>query len=603
MNAADPPNRIATNQLARMVNLRLFHQLPTTRRGVRVIPLTGPDAEGISSGNIQGSIFFNPAKGQGGIVLSEQNSMIAVASAGRKFVVRITGKKSKSVGEVSDIAPLMFTDSQLHLVWPNAWEDQLLFQDGQSNCIIWNGLTSRFSQGYNTTQKERSEVPNGCTVMGYAHGRGVVVANNRAVLVGNSLHQLNSSKSTDLLRFSEQSYWATGAYFLPPSSMGGVTAAAILPQRNTQHGHGDFMVHCQDGIFSIELNVYPRSSWASSPMVKHALLDTGAVGPFAIGIYDGDQVFRSRKGIQVLRSAALQAMEGNPNQAISHEIDCWLARDYSRWLKFCSLELWDRTRRYFCTTQPIVQGRYRWHRGAVVRNVDPKETEPGTRSAWEGLLTLPPEIGGIIQFVRGLFDGEERFFAWCRNGAGRNLLVEFTDELEADVLEDGTQRAIRTQAITREIDAGEWWKLKTFNNSRLYFRNITGPLKWGVWVRSSKNPTWLPYRSGTINFAAVDPSDITRDSARVLPIALGNVPDAAYEGGKENEAMGLQFLVRWEGPCSLEGVRVTMGDKDLMQDDVTDCSYKVVFAKSPSGEYDDWEYSKFTEATWFSPAK
>jgi len=359
------------------------------------------------------------------------------------------------------------------------------------------------------------------------------------------------------------------------------------------------MIHCEDGIFSIDLNVFPRSAWANSPMVKHALLACGAVGPFAVGISDGDQIFRSRKGIQRLRSAAAEDVEGNPNQSISHEVDTWLKGDYPRWLRFASLALWDTNRRFLCTTAPIVQGRYRWHRGAVVRNVDPKETEAGTKAAWEGLWTLPPEIGGIVQFVSGIFSGEERLFAWCRGSDGRNRLVEFTDYLEADMLDDGTMRPIRSQAITRMIDSGQWWKEREFTKCRLYLKNISGAIRWGVWVRSNRNPEWLPMKAGSVDFAPSD--DLTRSEPRSLPIPIGDIPDKCYpdgDPGKVSETSGVQFLVRWEGPCTLEGIRVEIGNDDRMEDDVK-CSGRVVFAKPGPAEYDDYEYATYQLPLYF----
>lgn len=603
MNAADPANRIATNQLARMVNTRLFQQMPTTRLGVRVIALTGDASEAISAGNIQGSIFFNPAKGQGGIALADDNSMIATAASGRKTVVRIKGRRGNTVATVEDVAPGIITDPQLHSVWIDGWEDLLLFQDASANCVIWDGYTALESPGYNTVNKEASMVPNAASVMAYVHGRGIVALNGRQVFASNSLHELVQDTAADLLRFTEQAYWATGAYFVPPSAMGGINALAVLPQRNTQHGHGDLMVHCQDGVFSIDLNVFPRASWATTPMVKHALLDCGAVGPWAVALQDGDQIFRSRKGVQSLRSSAAEStLEGNPNQAYSHEVDTWLQGDYPRWLRFASLALWDKTRQFMCTVSPVVQGRYRWHRGAVVRNVDPKETEDNTKAAWVGLLTLPPEIGGIVQFVSGIFDGDERFFAWCRSEVdGRNRLVEFTDYLEADFLEDGTRREIRCQAITREIDGGRWFQEREWESARLYFKNITGPVTWGIWVRGSRSPEWQPLRAGTIDFEAGADFDLTGTDPRSLTIPLGKLPDTCvHDGdkGKLNQTSGIQFLIRWQGPCSVEGVRVTVAENDLTSDDFQQAKFKVTFAKPGPAEYDDFEYNRYPDGIW-----
>lgn len=603
MNAADPPHKISSNQLARMVNCAIVEQLPGTRPGVRVIEIEGDGSDAIALGNIQGSEFFNPSKGQGGIVLSEQNAMIAVASGGRKFVVRITGRGARTKGVSEEITSGLITPAQLHLVWWSAWENLLLAQDGRSNCFIWDTVQPAFfSQGYNTINKPRSEVPNGGTVMAYAHGRGICVVNSRFILASDVLHRENQKTSRDLIKFVEQVYWASGKYFLPPSGMGNITAAAILPLRNTQHGHGDTMFHCEDGIFSIDFNVFPRTVWSQSPMVKHALLDCGAVGPYALAIHDGDQIFRTRKGIQTLRSAAAESqLEGNPNQPISNEVDTWLQGDYPRWLRFASLELWDIGRRFFCTTGPIVKGRFRWHRGLVVRNVDPKETEKATPAAWEGLWTLPPEIGGVIQMVSGIFDGEERIFAWCRGEDGRNRLIEFTDYLLADVLPDGSNRQIRSQAITRLIDVGQWYKERQWLTSKMYLRNVRGLVRFAVWVRNSKTPRWTIYRCGSVDVPQ-DCACLCENAPRSLPIPLGKIPEICptddEQGGKVDEGNGIQFLIRWEGRCQIQGLRVFHTTDDMGNDDVVDSKLNVKFSNIAATDYDDFEYAKNKTADW-----
>jgi hypothetical protein len=601
MNGADLPHRIGKNQLARLVNCGLVEKLPTTRPGIRILPIEGGPAGAYAAGNFQGSTFFAPSKGQGGIVLSEEQAMIALAATGSKYLVHIRGRRGRARAEIVDVTNGLFTNSQLHLVWWGTWENLLLAQDGQSNCFVYDGGAAFFSNGYNTIQKSRSQVPNGGTVMSYVHGRGVCTVNSRFVLVSDSLHEVSQSTSRDLLKFVNQTYWATGKYFLPPSKMGHITAMEILPLRNTTHGHGDLMVHCEDGVFSIDLNVYPRSAWNSTPMVKHALLGVGAVGPYAVAMHDGDQIFRTSKGIQKLRSAAAEPqIEGNPNQPFSHEVHTWLAADYSRWLRFASLVLWDKARRFLCTTQPIVQGRYRWHRGVVSRNVDPKETEANTPAAWEGLWTFPPQAAGIMQLVSGSFDGEERVFAWVRGNDGVNRLAEIQPELRHDVLEDGSISPIRSQVITRVIDAGQWWKQREFVSAKLFLRGITEPVRWGVWVRTPRSPKWYAMRAGQIDLK--EPEDELLESApRSLPIPLGKIPDkceVSDQPGTLNVSNGIQFLIRWQGYCQLEGLKVKHGADDQANDDPIAARYAVVFENLADVDYNDFEYSESTTPVW-----
>lgn len=602
MNAADPPHRVATNQLARMVNCVIVDGLPTTRPGVRVVPLSGSAAELIPVSNCQGLEFFNPGRGQGGIPLADDSAMIAWAAGGRKFVVRIRGRRDNGIGDVEDITNGLLTNPQLHLVWWGAWEDLLIAQDGNANAFVWDSKNpAEFSVGYNSIQKTVSRIPNGATVLAYAHGRGVAIVNNRFVLVGDSLHRTDQSSSINLKSFEEQVYWATGQYFLPPSQMGEITAAKILPIQDTAHGHEDLIIHCIDGAFSLGLNVYPRAKWIETQMTRHVKLSGGATGPYAVGVYSGDQIFRTLNGIESLRSArAVSQAEGSPFLDLGAAVGVWLKADYKRWLRFCSVCSWYGNKRLYVTTHPIVRGRWRWHRGILVRSFDPLEQTTTDVPVWEGLHTFPPQIAGIVQMVTGRFMGEERMFAATFGNDHRTRLIEFSRTLVDDVLEDGTRRPIRCQAITRGIDIGRWWESREYIAATLFLRSVVGTVKWSVSFRTEENVAWKTLASGTV----VNPDlndELDSTAPRSLPIPLGHIPKKCDPviGRNSNEGRSIQFLVRWEGSCQFQGVRVTHGDSDLSRTDVSCAGKEYTFVRSVECGYDDFEYAENDENPWF----
>jgi hypothetical protein len=124
-----------------------------------------------------------------------------------------------------------------------------------------------------------------------------------------------------------------------------------------------------------------------------------------------------------------------------------------------------------------------------------------------------------------------------------------------------------------------------------------------VWVRGARNPEWTPLQTGTVDFKTPDLCDLTSGTPRALPIPLGRIPEKCYsdgDSGKMNETSGVQFLVRWEGQCTLEGVRVVVGDKDLTNDDIAQSRFKVEFANPGVGDYDDFEFNKYPEAIYFT---
>lgn len=604
MNAFDPPHKIATNQVARMVNCAIVDGLPTTRVGARVVPFSGDSAEFVRAKPVQGSCFYNPAKGQGGIVFAASTASLALACGGRKFIVRLSGRRSQMKAVPEDISAGLFTNEQFHLVWLSQWEDLLVAADGESKTFIYSPKDgARFSRGYNSTDKPKSEIPNGATVLTYAHGRGITVVNSRLVLVGDNLHRVDQSSSSNLVQFTEQVYWATGQYFLPPSSMGGITAAGILPLKNTLHGHGEVIIHCEDGVFSLDISQYPRASWSEKSLTRIVASGpgAGACGPYALDGVDGDQVFRTLNGAQSLRSAAATpSPEGNPERTLSAEVDTWFASDYPRWLRFASVSAWESERRVLYTTQPIVQGSYRAHRGLISRNTDPGVTKGGDAAVWEGLWTLPPQCAGIIQTVDGIFDGEQRMFAWTRGSDRKNRLVLFSSALHSDVLEDGSERAIRSQVWTRAIDAGKWWISREFYRGRLYLRNIEGRVRWGVWYRTAENPAWKFWRKGEVLAPAVsEGSELDSPEARSKMFPLGSIPAECDPdtNGKTNVSRSIQFLVRWEGYCQFEGIYLTHGDADQSKDDL-ECGAVAQFSTPTGDGYDDFEYSNTDEPLW-----
>lgn len=602
MNAADPPHKIGTNQVARMVNCSLLDGLPTTRLGGRVVPISGNGSEFLAQSSVQGSISYNPAKGQGGIRLSASNTSIATVAGGRKFLVRVTGRRARASAALIEITGGFPSNPQLHLAWISQWENLLVIADGESQTFIYDPETGAvLSKGYSTAEKDKSEIPNGATVLLYLHGRGLAVVNSRQILVGDSIFRTSLTTSLNLREFTEQVYWATGQYFLPPSSMGAINAAGILPLKNTVHGHGDGIFHLDDGIFSIDLNQAPRSRWSDLQLVRHVILQAGAAGPYALILVDGDQFYRTRIGIQSLRSAAASTnLEGNPVQTLSPEVDTWLSSDYPRWLRFASASAWDVERRMFFTVGPQVNGSFRWNRGFISRNLKPVPTTNGTATpaVWEGLWTLPPEFCGIVQLVNGIFDGDQRQFAWTRGSDQRTRLVEFSRTFREDILEDGTRRKIRCQVQTRAVDTGKWWEKREFHQARLYLRNISGKVKWGVWFRPGESTQWVYLRAGTIEVPDTV-NELISVPKEIAEVPLGKLSDKCARGGKVNESRSVQFLVRWEGYCTFEGLRVTHGEKDLHKDDLDISKFDIKFTPDAGGsEYSDFEYSETETPLW-----
>ena len=606
MNAALNPTNVPDAQYSRGVNVQLIEQRPTTRRGVKVLPFvktSTDDKKNFQCENFQGAVFFNPSKGQSQINFAQDESRIMCSVGGRRYEV-VPREFQPRIGSVvvEEVKGVQRGNPDLHTAYWYQAENYVIVQDGEAPAWIWDGFDPPFiSGGMNTVDKEKSELPNAGTIGTYAHGRIIQVINSRQVIVGDIIHKQFLTDPINILKTTEQVYWATGSSFNPPSSMGNIVAIGILPHRDTQHGHGDLMLHCEDGIFSLDINIYPRGSWEGIPMVKHVLLETGARGPYAIALYDGDQFFRSRHGLQSLRSARGESqLLGNPLNPISEEVETFLERDYEAYVRFTSLGKWAVSRRLFITSDPWVQGKYRGSRGVISLNFAPVASA-NTDRAWEGLMTFPPEIANPIQMVNGVFNGRDRMYMFARGEDKLNRLVEFSQDLLNDVLEDGTEERISCQLITKALVGIGLFSKKEHNVGTLYLANVSGKLDWGVWVRNSECENWTYWRKGQVcvqadNCCNVDEGcDFNDFCSMDFELNLGEMPESVRNSRKA------QFLIRWKGVAAIEGFKVKFspGDPDENSGRVAGSEKcpDICLSERQDCEYNDYEYS-FSENRW-----
>lgn len=586
------PLLLGEQMVARMTNGRLLKQLPRTRCKFREIPLTGTD-ELIKEWRtlpLQGATFYNPAKGQGALTFGKDQSQIMEASGGRKFSLMVIGRGAATTARLVEKTNGIGHSPYVHLVWWCVAENYALCCDGISQLWRYDGRNpATASKGLNSVSKEDSELPNACTALVYIHYRVGATVGARRIYFGDPLHKTNLSSSANLLQATETVYWNTGQWFSPPSAMGNVMAAAPLPTRNTQHGHAECMFHCDDGVFSVQTNVSPRSAWAEQSLVKHALLKTGAAGPYAIDLVDGDQVFRSRHGIQTLRSAAAEATSlFNPFEPINGEILDMMNGDAPQQIRFTSIVNFTRGHRLYCTIYPMVDLRARWSRGFVSLNLNPTDVIPDGSRSWEGILTVPEQWGAPVQFVGGIFTGEDRLFMLCWNNAlRRKTLVEVTLEEGDDELVDGGSSRISCQVWSRGIAHSDFFKLSQFVSGRLLVKDAKGEVDVGVWYRVNGHGEWRYWRMEKYHVQPTDCRTLQGYGGRDITFNLGEFP-------ANNETFRyVQFMVRWRGLATIEALEISVGNPrepdnmEVPQDGATDLGKGTLAFCG----YDDFEYS------------
>jgi len=351
-------------------------------------------------------------------------------------------------------------------------------------------------------------------------------------------------------------------------------------------------------VFSVQTNVAPRSAWSEQALVKHALLKTGAAGPYAIDLMDGDQVFRSRHGIQTLRSAAAEATTLlNPFEPINGEILDMMNGDATQQLRFTSLINFTRGRRLCCTIYPMVSLRERWSRGFVTLNLNPTDIIPDGSRSWEGIWSLPERWGGIVQFVSGIFTGEDRLFMICWNPVTkRKTLVEMTLDEGADEFDDGTTSRISCQLWTRAISYKDFFRETQFVSGTVMLKDVQGTVDVGVWYRVNGEGEWKFWRKQRFEVQSSDCATLQGFGGRDVDFPLGQFPE-------ERQFRYVQFMVRWRGVASVETLEVVYNNP--RQPDHMEVEQKTV-SNLGCGTlafcgYSDFEYSqpdRWEEQTW-----
>lgn len=585
MNDSTHPATIGVNGVARATNCALVDQILTTRPGARVVRM-GEDAKEMRALNFQGACKSNPALGQSQMTFAASQDGIVTAAGGRKFHIVIDGCRASVSDETNGIAGV--ADALItHLFQA---EKYVIGQDGMSNIWIWDGSTDAFSSpGYNADEPLESRLANGGVLGAYAHARVVQVVRGNRIIVGDIIHRTQFDRPDNILGMTEQIYYASGAFFGPPSDLGPVTAIAVLPLSNTMHGHADLIIHAAGGCYSLDISHYPRTEWPAKAVTKHLLIGSSATGPYAVDSYDGDQVFRSANGIHTIRSAASNANDlGNPNRSISEAVRSWLKADHPQMLPFASVTKWTRENRVFCTTGLWQRGNHRGGRGILALNLLPDPTLNPDVRAWEGLWTLPEEVGLINHVMAAKFLSGERMFAFTTAfgcDETRMSLVEFDPNLKEDILEDGTRVPISSQVILGESPLENGDRLRQYKDGLITFRNVEGDFWWGVWARSDENKPWELWR------AAFSPGTSSCDAAcklaspqkRDIRRNLGCAPESV-----DNQPR-IQILVRWRGYAQLESMTVGVEEQNAGQRPEEEGEKVVEFQPC---DYSDYEYSQ-----------
>lgn len=548
VNSAVTPELLQTTQLAWMMNGQIRGGKPMTRP-----PLTLQLV--LPSGLVQGADYF-----------SAQNGMLVVAIAGAIYRIRISNQSFA----YEDIALGFPNSAIIPQVYMCETDDSFLIQDGQSDCIIYDGSTTRRSNVQN------NEVPRG-TFMAYGDGRLWVATAYNTLEAGNAN---DSGIYQSELQFTETLQLTGGGSISFPQ---GITGLSFLPITGTAD-MGSLMVFSRGSADAIRADIAERDTWHQIPGFKCTVLrNTGAISHWSIAQVNQDLYWRDGYGgIRSLSSAVNTEISGGGNSPLSRELARITDYETVRLLDHASSIYFDN--RFLCTSSPFLDLNHGvsfldvmsldFAPMASIRGKSP----PSYDGTWTGLQ--------MVKLVKGVFGGNERAFAISTDPDGQNRLWEINPSSTAAIADRTT--ACDTTPLYSPISAyadyprfnfGLPQKRKRLERCDVYLSDIDGEVDLTVYWRADASPAWIQWDTVKVCALTTDPSTSTPHVFQLLSrqqrpqIKTFTIPDdldtiIGYAGH-----VGFYFQVRvaWVGHARIDRVMlhaVPLDDTPLADRDV-----------------------------------
>lgn len=526
------------------VNLRIHEGRWRTRYAVREIEITGDEAavSAWRAAHTQAAIWYAPRSGQGAHYLGVGVGRIIESAAGALYCLTPDGHGMR----VTDISNGMVAKTSLRLAWLCQGENYVIRTDGVSPTQIYNGKEVVGSPGYSALAKTAARFPNKAGPTVYAGGRFYTTLFGRRIYVSDSLHQLNQSDASDLLKFTDQTYDYINVFFAPPADSGDILALTTTVNAgfDNSRAQGEVLAFC-DGpsAWGVALGI-PRTEWPTAKMRFQRSVETGATGPNAFFVRDGDIIMRTSRGIETMNLLARErAAIGNPVIDLGADIRRHLHRDAEDALIFASMVNPSRWDRLYCTIGPVISGPRHWHMGWVTANWNPTLERSPNSFAWEGINTVPADIGRVVQFLSFREDGTSRVLALLdkRDGQSKGL-AEITQLEMHDETADGTPKPIQWSILTRRLSSGGLFQTSTPAEMLGWLGDMRTEVNLKISYRTNRQREWKIH--------TVKRFQLVGESGDV---ACGNGDRSIHLGKPLPDARGVQwvqFLIEGTGVCS-----------------------------------------------------
>jgi hypothetical protein len=287
---------------------------------------------------------------------------------------------------------------------------------------VWNGQDVTKVANYFRANPVLGQVPTG-SIMAFIYGMLVVTSadGRNQLAVGNQAYSDNQTNSTDIINFTDGTYWAEGGYFDIAASLGDIMGVAAMPYLDTGTGQNELVVLCRQGATSFDFSG-PRTNWLNTQVQKISLIGMGCVSSHSPVTLNGDLIYKAIDGIRSYQNNRIEFSQGYNQVPLSYDVDKWLVQENKNQLEFNCQVAWNNM--FFSAVIPMMTpcalgttyGYHRYHRGMLALDCQPQSKIEGAAPSWNGLWTGPRPTA----FADGFDSGLHRAFCFSFDTDGVN---------------------------------------------------------------------------------------------------------------------------------------------------------------------------------------
>lgn len=551
------PYLMPSTRAANMVNRLCRGDENKTRPPFYLISIEFPDAEtqsAFETGNVSGAFYYNSYP-------SFNSSSIIVAIAGTIYQIQLSGR----IGFVSILAK--GNNPRLMHTWFAQGYNYLFIQNGEQNCIVWDGINPAFR-----ADPTKQQTPIGGP-MAFIWGRMAVTSadGTNQLAVSDIAYSTNLTTPSDINSYTDTAYWSGGGSFGTALFVGDIQGLAAMPYLDTGTGQNELVVLGTEGATCFDFSTL-RDQWTSQQVQRICLIGMGCCSTHSLCTLNGDLLYKSPEGIRSYKNSRLEFDRGYNQTPLSYDVEKWLKQENQALLQFSNQIAWNNL--LISTVMPMmaapasaVNGYHRYHRGLIVMDCNPQSvTQNNAVPVWQGLWTGPRTTA----LVQGIDQGVSRSFAFSFDTDGVNRLYEFGTSGQDDIISGGNR-----QRIISLYDTPMAWgqNSDTFTHKRLTGTNIEisdirEQVDLSIKYKPDNCPCFVPYKAITIGCACQTPDPKTGCQITQQPGWFRQdfgTPDPTAVNGFEGIApifRSAQYRIKMTGSARVDRFGITMIQKE-----------------------------------------